>query len=58
MKKDDIPNCGTLIDQELQAFFYDYTKDGDLLNFRLIFKEETIVISRDGDSFKIAKYSS
>jgi len=58
MKRDDIPNCGTLLDQDLQGFFYYYTDSGDLKAFKLIFKEETIYISLDGDNFKIAKYSS
>lgn len=58
MKKDDIPNCGTLIDQELKAFFYSYTDDGDIKQFHLVFEKEGITISLDGDSFKIAKYSA
>ena len=57
MKKNEMPNMGVFIDKVLDAFFFESSDDGELQAFHMSFNNGySIVITRDGDSFKIERY--
>jgi len=44
MKRDEIPNLGSLVDQSLVSVFYDTDKDENIIALNLNFKDESLII--------------